>query len=193
MPGLIGGLRVVAAGCAIMLILGLVVVFAVSLTHPFEELGTSRDATFAETVTVTSERPLAMRIVTAAVDPVGVTLDSIPVSIDLSTNVPPHQMWVSAIEIVDGQAAELEETSAGHFAAEFPASCLAAPCSRTYALMACWLEPVADTESGIYFNASVRAQLRTGTPPATVTVDLLGDSDAVALGFAEANGCTHGD
>jgi len=188
-PGLIGGLKVVAAGCGIVLILVLGILFAISLTNPFEELGTSRDATFAEVVTVVPDRPLAMRIVTATVDPVGVRLDSIPISIDISTNVPPDQMWVSAIAIENGRAMELEQTSAGHFASEFPADCLAAQCSRAYALMVCWLQPVAGEESGVYFNASVRAQLRAGIPPAKVAVDLVGDGDSVAIGFARANGC----
>ena len=188
-PGVIGGLKVVAAGCAIVLILVLIVSFAFSLIFPFDELGTSRDATFAEVVTVIPDRPLAMRIVRATVDPVGVTLHSIPVSIDISTNVPPDEMWVSAIDFQNGRATELEQTSAGHFAIEFPADCLAAPCSRTYALMACWLQPVAGEERGVYFNASLQAQLRAGIPPAKVAVDLVGDSDPAAVGFARANGC----
>lgn len=191
-PGVIGGLKVVAAGCGIVLILGLVVLFAISLTHPFEELGTSREATFAETVTVTPDRPLAMRIVTAAVDPAGVTLDSIPVVINLSTNVPPDEMWVSAVDIVNGRASELEQTSAGNFDAAFPAECHSAPCSRTYALLICWLKPVAGEESGIYARAFLQAVRRTGTPPAKVTVDLVGDSDPVAIAFAEENGCPAG-
>jgi hypothetical protein len=197
-PGLIGGLKVVAVGCGIVLILGLVILFVISLTHPFEELGmsesgTNREATFAETVTVTPERPLAMRIVTASVDPASAALVSIPVVINLSTTVPPDEMWVSAVEIVNGRAVELEQTGAGHFDAEFPAECHSAPCSRTYALMICWLKPVASEESAVYIRAFLQAVRRTGTPPANVAVDLLGDSDATALGFAEANGCTLGE
>jgi hypothetical protein len=191
-PGLIGGLKVVAAGCGIMLILGLIILFAISLTHPFAELGTSREATFAEVVTVTPDRPLAMRIVTATVDPAGVTLDSIPVVINFSTNVPPDEMWVSAIEIDNGRATELEQTSAGNFASAFPADCRSAPCSRTYGLMVCWLKPVAGEESPVYLRAFLKAELRAGTPPANVTVDLGDDKDPVAIRFAQDNGCPTG-
>jgi hypothetical protein len=38
-PGVIGGLKVVAAGCAIVLILGLGVLFAFLLTHPSRSWG----------------------------------------------------------------------------------------------------------------------------------------------------------
>jgi hypothetical protein len=155
-------------------------------------LGTSRQDTFAEVVGVTPERPFALRVVTASVDPAGMALDSIPLSVDLSTNVPPDEMWVSAIAIENGRASELEQTSAGHFAAEFPDACLSAPCSRTYALMVCWLRPVAGEESGVYVSAFLQAVLRAGIPPANVTVDLVGDQDPVAVGLAHANGCSTG-
>jgi hypothetical protein len=58
--------------------------------------------------------------------------------------------------------------------------------------MACWLQPVAGDETGVYFYALARAYRAAGTPPAKVTIDLVGDQDPVAIEFARANGCDAG-
>ena len=55
-----------------------------------------------------------------------------------------------------------------------------------------WLEPTAGQESGIYVSASLQAVLQAGVPPARVAVDLVGDTDPIAIAFAAENGCSPG-
>ncbi len=159
--------------------------------HGTAELGTDRDDGFGENVTVTADHPLGVRILSATVDPVGEPLDSIPLYLQLSTNLPPSDMWISAIRIEDQRPTYLEPTSVGSYHDEFPPTCLRTTCSRTYALVACWRRPVAGIDTPVYFGGNLTARRLAGTPPARVVLERVGnrlDGD-VATDVAKASGC----
>jgi hypothetical protein len=158
------------------------------------ELGTARDDSYGENVTVTSAHPLGVRILSATVDPLGEPLDKIPVSLTLSTNLSPAEMWISAIRIEDGRPMSLEPLSSGSYSDAFPSTCLQAPCSRTYALVVCWRQPVAGTNTTVYFGGQLAAQRNAGVPRAKVALDRVGDrlDGDVATAVAKASGCAAG-
>ena len=188
-PGVFNGLKVVGLGCGLVVVVLLGIAFL--LRNSFAELGNQTQANLAEVVSVSAEHPFAVRILAATVDPGDVELESIPLGLYVSTNVPPSEMWVSAIRIEDGRAIELASRSEASFEDAFPAACLTETCSATYALMVCWLLPPASGDTGLYFGGGLYARAANRViPDATVTLDPVeGQLDPAVIAFARLNGC----